>query len=78
MINDDHDKFNRLKLLTFRKRIQLMEQQLSNLTAAIMNSDLNLHKSGNRLFASGYNICCFTSTVMQCISFFYTTLLLSS
>jgi len=27
-----------------------MELQLSNLTAAIMNSDLNLHKSGKKLF----------------------------
>ena len=30
----------------FRRRIQQMEQQLSNLTAAIVNSDLNLNKSG--------------------------------
>jgi len=35
--------------VTFRKRIQQMEQQLSSLTAAIMNSDLSLHKRGKTI-----------------------------
>jgi len=37
----------------FRKRIQQMEQQLSSLTAAIMNSDLNLHKPSDH--GEGFN-----------------------
>jgi len=35
--------------VTSRKRIQQMEQQLSSLTSAIMNSDLNLHKPGKTI-----------------------------
>jgi len=37
--------------VVFSKRIQQMEQQLSSLTAAIMNSDLNLHKPSGTLHA---------------------------
>jgi len=42
--SDDNDLFR--CRCPFRKRIQQMEQQLSSLTAAIINSDLNLHKPG--------------------------------